>query len=145
MGRAIKVADNDSWDWYLKPRDGRLAPLRVQATTRSRFPTDSITWERADLEDITPLSIKLVYWCMGSVKELIQQQPTLGRGSQPPPLPNGRGGFAGSLNIPHTRRTFMDREWRKEYFGENWRQIYWRYPLTCIGLLVLVSFIPLNL
>ena len=141
MGRGIKVAEDDSWDWYLKPRDGRLAPLKVQSTS-SQAP--GITWERTDLEDITPLSIKLVYWCMDSVNELISQQPTRDEGSQPLPLPlpDGRGGFVGALNLG---RVFMSKEWRQEYLSKHWFTVYWRYPITCLGLLVLVRFIPSSL
>jgi hypothetical protein len=134
MGRGIRVADNDSWAWYLKPRDGRLAPLKVQ-TAPNCARTGEVTWERTDLEDITPLSIILVYWCMDSVKELITQQPTQGLGW----LPNGRGGFAGALNLGDAGRSFMNKEWRKKYFSKDWRTLYWRYPLTCVGLLALVG------
>jgi hypothetical protein len=137
MGRGIKVADNDSWDWYLKPRDGRLAPLKVQSTSPQ---APGITWERTDLEDITPLSIKLVYWCMDSVNEPTSQQPTQDEGSQSLPLllPDGRGGFVGALSLG---RAFMSKEWRQEYLSKRWFTVYWRYPITCLGLLVLVRFI----
>jgi hypothetical protein len=140
MGRGIKVADNDSWDWYLKPRDGRLAPLKVQSTS-SQAP--GITWERTDLEDITPLSIRLVYWCMDSVNRLISQQPTQDEGSQPLPLPlpDGRGGFVGASSLAEAGRVFMSKEWRQEYLSKRWFAVYWRYPITCLGLLVLVRFI----
>jgi hypothetical protein len=141
MGRGIKVADNDFWDWYLKPRDGRLAPLKVQAAPNCRSSADRITWERTDLEDITPLSIRLVYWCMDSVKELINQQPTQDEDSQPLPLPDGRGGFDGASNLAQAGRMFMSKEWRQEYLSKRWFTVYWRYPITCLGLLVLVRFI----
>jgi hypothetical protein len=128
----------------LKPRDGRLAPLIVQRAPNHGSQTDGITWLRADLKNITPLSIELVYWCIESIlPEMAQQQPTRGKGLQR--LPDGRGGFAGALNLPHAGRVFMNREWREEYFGEKWRPVYWRYPLACLGLLVLVSFIPPSL
>lgn len=125
MGRPEWICVDDNWDRYLKPRDGRLAPLKVQSMIIS--PQDIVTWDRNMIKDKTPRSIKLVYWCMESVPELIKRQPIQGDASD------------------YIMRDFMSREWRKEYFSRRWLTLYGRWIPTCFALLVLVSIIPRNL
>lgn len=122
MGRPEWIRAGDTRDRYLKPRDGRLAPLKVQSTITS--PQDIVTWDRDMIKDKTPMSIKLVYWCMESVSELIKRQPIQ------------------ADTRDYTVRDFMSREWRKEYFSQRWLTLYGRWIPTCFALLILVNIIP---
>jgi hypothetical protein len=125
MGRPQWIHAEDTRDRYLKPRDGRLALLKVQSTITS--PQDIVTWDRDIIKDKTPWSIKLVYWCMKSVPELIKQQPIQADTSD------------------YVKRKFMSKEWRKEYFSRRWLILYSRWIPTCLALLVLVRKIPRDL
>ena len=122
MGRPEWIRADDTRDRYLKPRDGRLALLKVQSTIVS--PQDIVTWDRDMIKDKTPMSIKLVYWCMASVPELIRRQPIE------------------ADTLDYIVRDFMSREWRKEYFSQRWLTLYGRWIPTCFALLVLVNIIP---
>jgi hypothetical protein len=117
MGRPEWICADDNRDRYLKPRDGRLALLKVQSTIVS--PQDIVTWDRDMIKNKTPMSIKLVYWCIESVPELIRRDTQ-----------------------DYIIRVFMTREWRKEYFSKRWLTLYGRWIPACFALSVLVNIIP---
>ena len=124
MGRPQWIPPSDSWDRYLKPRDGRLALLKVQGTDGSDHPHDHVTWGRCIIVDKTPPILKLVNWCMKSVPEFYglpaNQEETQGHLSHS--AAHGRGGDS---NFGNFISGFLNnREWREEYLSRE-RQILW--------------------
>jgi hypothetical protein len=128
MGRPEWITADNSKDRYLKPRDGRLALLKVQGTTDSHHPQDNVTWERSIFKDKTPIMTKLVLWCVKSVPELAQ-------GGQ---LAKQQGRADVSTSDNGTRK-FLTREWREMYLGRDRQIMYLKWIPTCLGLLFLVS------
>ena len=146
MGRPEWITADNSKDRYLKPRDGRLALLKVQGTTDSHHPHDNVTWERSIIKNKTPLMIKLVVWCIKSVPELAQggqlakQQPSQGQVSH-----SASQGQADVSTSDNGMRIFLTREWREMYLDRDRQIMYWKWIPTCLGLLLLVSVTLRNL
>jgi hypothetical protein len=141
MGRPEWIPTSDSWDRYLKPRDGRLALLKVQGTTDSHHPHDEVPWKRVIIIDKTPLIVKLVCWCMKSVPEFSQasqlanQQPSQGQVSR-----SAVQGQIDASNSGNVKRGFFTREWREKYLSRDRKILYLKWIPTCMALLILVSF-----
>lgn len=64
FGRTKEVAKVDAGrEFYLRPIDGKLKPLRVQGFTRSTPSDDSCTWVRTgEPKDRLPPIIKILQW-----------------------------------------------------------------------------------
>jgi hypothetical protein len=144
MGRPQWIPPSDSWDRYLKPRDGRLAPLKVQGTDDSHHPHDHVTWKRSIIIDQTPPILKLINWCMKSVPEFYgpsaNQQQIQGQASHL--AAQGQGGDSNSGNVT---RGFLTREWREKYLSRDRQILYLKWIPTCLGLLILVNLFSHNL
>ena len=138
MGRPQWISPSDSWDRYLKPRDGRLALLKVQGTDDSHHPHDDVTWKRGIIIDKTPPILKLVNWCMKSVPEFYglpaNQQQIQGQVSHSAAHGQGDGSNSGNFTSG-----FLTREWREKYLSRDRRILYWKWIPTCFGLLILVT------
>jgi hypothetical protein len=137
MGRPQWIPPSDSGDQYLKPRDGRLALLKVQGTDGSHHPHDHVTWKRGIIIDQTPPILKLVNWCTKSVPGLYSQSanPQHIQGQVSHSAAQGQGDDSNSGNV---RRGFLTREWRKKYFSRDRQTLYLKWIPTCLGLLILV-------
>jgi hypothetical protein len=137
MGRPQWIPPSDSWNRYLKPRDGRLALLKVQGTDDSHHPHDHVTWKRDILIDQTPLILKLINWCTKSVPEFgsqsAKQQQIQGQVSHS--AAQGQGDNSNSVNV---KQGFLSREWRKKYLSRDQQKLYLKWIPTCLGLLFLV-------
>jgi hypothetical protein len=137
MGRPQWIPPSDSWDRYLKPRDGRLALLKVQATDDSHHPHDYVTWKRGTIVDKTPLILKLLAWCTKSVPELgshsAHQQQIQGQVSHS--AARGQGYDSNSGNF---MGGFLTRKWREKYLSRDRQKLYLKWIPTCLGLLILV-------
>ncbi|KAF2139490.1 uncharacterized protein K452DRAFT_320163 [Aplosporella prunicola CBS 121167] len=67
-GRVQWISAADKREWYLRPKDGRLAPLKVQGFNQPRHIEAS--WERTGTpEEETPTIIQLLYWTYASILE----------------------------------------------------------------------------
>lgn len=126
MGRPQRIPPSDSCDRYLKPRDGRLALLKVQGTDDSHHPHDHVTWKRDVIIDQTPPILKLVNWCMKSIPEFYSQSANQQQ-------IQGQDSHSGNI-----MRGFLTREWRKKYLGRDRQTLYLKWIPTCLGLLILV-------
>lgn len=132
MGRYywIEEQEDNSRDRFLKPRDGRLALLKVQTWGGDKFPNQRTSWDRIGFQDTTPLMIKWVYWIMESVPRLHKASNTesVRRRHQYHNAPN-------AIN-PHPRSF---KEWCKEYLSKQWLTVYARWIPGCLVLLFLLA------
>ncbi|OCK73354.1 hypothetical protein K432DRAFT_313016 [Lepidopterella palustris CBS 459.81] len=128
MGRYywIEEQEDNSRDRFLKPRDGRLALLKVQTWGGDKFPNQRTSWDRIGFQDTTPLMIKWVYWIMESVPRLHKASNTESWLTVYARWIPGCLVLLFLLAVPAT----LDGEIRNNGFYDPVRYRDWRYPET---------------
>lgn len=126
----IEEQNENPRDRFLKPRDGRLALLKVQGWGYDESPNQR-SWETAAFEDVTPLIIKLVYWITESVPELHTASIAASQRKR------YQHRVSRDTTIPQQRSM---KEWFKEYSSKRWLILYGRWTIGLIPLLLLLSW-----
>jgi hypothetical protein len=104
-------------DRYLNPLDGRVQKLVVQSTKATYNQTNSTTWRRTYMRNVSPYIVRLAYWPVSS-------------------LPSSQESSAITDERKSHEITALA-SWKKE----QWMHVGQRWLPTCIGLLIMVCWI----